>query len=539
MAVSTLLIQVPLPLTNRDKIEISVSWKTSIHNIIKKVLDEQIPGMSRNANAYSLCITPNNEILLPMLYLEDYKIPLAAQNCSLLLLPKNFGQVTILTLNYQIIEFFDFFQSLDAVINSVGRKLNISYTSDLSAKAVILGSKDYVSDTSQQMGSINMKMKNLPIQISFKREIPRSVFTSSSTIFKGTINDALSRDKFKDSIPFFISKIFEIVLNFKDTVGIYRLSGEFTTMEQIASKINETNDQEVLSNYLSQQKVHDLACVIKLYLRQLKEPLIPTFLDKEFRDILKIQDDAEKIHTLKKFVRYLPASHYNLLFALCKHLEEIAASPSNQMGIKNLAICFGPCILKVSQGASAIAETQSSQNVSQLILENWKYIFINTPLIFDNRKCETTQSIQADNGTVIPANSQVTITGKVENSDNEVYIKFNEITATTLASSLNLKVPPLKIIRKTPASTIILNHSMMKFLKPDDPAAISVPDAKSLITQRVEKLSLIENELNEIMSRISMNPKDIQSLNRFNELKTAFMDIISGHPSKHSIPSQI
>ena len=105
---------------------------------------------------------------------------------------------------------------------------------------------------------------------------------------------------------------------------------------------------------LNEMDVHSVASLLKQYLRELPECLIPYNRYQEYMNIaMKFQDTSksenklEQVGILRTAMADLPQNNYNVLKFLCKFLQEVAANTHvNKMTALNLATVFGPNIIR-------------------------------------------------------------------------------------------------------------------------------------------------------------------------------------------------
>ena len=63
----------------------------------------------------------------------------------------------------------------------------------------------------------------------------------------------------------------------------------------------------------------------------------------------QIEDPGTRLRTLRRLVRSLPEANYETLRYVCSHLCRVMElSESNKMDLKNLAIVFGPTLVRTS-----------------------------------------------------------------------------------------------------------------------------------------------------------------------------------------------
>ncbi|XP_057564832.1 rho GTPase-activating protein 45 isoform X2 [Hippopotamus amphibius kiboko] len=169
-----------------------------------------------------------------------------------------------------------------------------------------------------------------------------------------------------DGVPFIIKKcVFEIEQRALRTKGIYRVNGVKTRVEKLCQAFE--NGKELVE--LSQASPHDISNVLKLYLRQLPEPLISFRFYHELvglaKDSLKAEAEAKAASRgrldatekeavavamagrLRELLRDLPRENCATLRYLVRHLRRIVeVEQDNKMTPGNLGIVFGPTLLR-------------------------------------------------------------------------------------------------------------------------------------------------------------------------------------------------
>eukprot|EP00079_Xenopus_tropicalis_P028208 XP_012823009.1 PREDICTED: minor histocompatibility protein HA-1 isoform X3 [Xenopus tropicalis] len=168
-----------------------------------------------------------------------------------------------------------------------------------------------------------------------------------------------------DHIPFLIRKcVSEIEERALTMKGIYRVNGVKTRVEKLCQAFE--NGKELVE--LSQASPHDLSNVLKLYLRQLPEPLIPFRLYNGLMGLAKeslrgtetgkgsrLQDKGPNtepevlsmVVQLKELLQDLPVDNRTTLQYLVKHLCRVSEQEQlNKMSPSNLGIVFGPALMR-------------------------------------------------------------------------------------------------------------------------------------------------------------------------------------------------
>uniref|UniRef100_A0A667Z5G2 Rho GTPase activating protein 45 n=1 Tax=Myripristis murdjan TaxID=586833 RepID=A0A667Z5G2_9TELE len=158
-----------------------------------------------------------------------------------------------------------------------------------------------------------------------------------------------------DGIPFIITKcISEIERRALKMKGIYRVNGVKTRVEKLCQAFE--NGKELVE--LSQCSPHDISNVLKLYLRQLPEPIMPFRLYHSLmglaKESLHSEGDSPEgeevlvlVDKLKELLKELPKANIATLRYIIRHLRRIAElEQDNKMSPSNLGIVFGPSLMR-------------------------------------------------------------------------------------------------------------------------------------------------------------------------------------------------
>ncbi|XP_055967369.1 rho GTPase-activating protein 24 isoform X3 [Sorex fumeus] len=127
--------------------------------------------------------------------------------------------------------------------------------------------------------------------------------------------------------------------------GLFRLPGQ----ANLVKELQDAFDCGEKPAFDSNTDVHTVASLLKLYLRELPEPVIPYAKYEDFLSCAKLLSKEEEagVKDLAKQVKSLPVVNYNLLKYICRFLDEVQSySGVNKMSVQNLATVFGPNILR-------------------------------------------------------------------------------------------------------------------------------------------------------------------------------------------------
>ncbi|KAJ6658429.1 hypothetical protein lerEdw1_020133 [Lerista edwardsae] len=205
-----------------------------------------------------------------------------------------------------------------------------------------------------------------------------------------------------DGIPFIIKKCTsEIESRALNVKGIYRVNGAKSRVEKLCQAFENGKDLVELSELYP----HDISNVLKLYLRQLPEPLILFRLYTEFiglakesqnineeLDVKQMSPRSKKrqsvcielnriILKIKDLLKLLPAPNYNTLQFLVGHLLRVTEqSDENKMSASNLGIIFGPTLIRPRQtdatvSLSSLVDYPYQARVVELLITYYEKIF--------------------------------------------------------------------------------------------------------------------------------------------------------------------
>ncbi|CAM4957805.1 unnamed protein product [Rotaria socialis] len=148
-----------------------------------------------------------------------------------------------------------------------------------------------------------------------------------------------------------------------DTEGIYRIAGFSDTVEEIKLAFERDCDHVDLSQE-RYPDIHAITCVLKLYLRQLPIPLISFDVQTQ---LLELRPSSLCVTTIRSIIRRLPPAHFYTLKYLCEHLLKVSQhSMHNQMTMENLAIVFGPTIMR-SENPDPMVGLKNSKSIQRLL----------------------------------------------------------------------------------------------------------------------------------------------------------------------------
>ncbi|XP_048342913.1 rho GTPase-activating protein 15 [Sphaerodactylus townsendi] len=160
-----------------------------------------------------------------------------------------------------------------------------------------------------------------------------------------------------------------------DVDGIYRVSGNLATIQKLRFVVNQ---EEKLNLDDSQwEDIHVVTGALKMFFRELPEPLFPYCFFEQFVKAIKIQDRNDRVKTIKSLVDKLPRPNYDTMKILFGHLKQVAANERlNRMSPQSLGIVFGPTLLRPEKEIGAMEVHMVYQNqIVELMLREYTMIF--------------------------------------------------------------------------------------------------------------------------------------------------------------------
>uniref|UniRef100_A0A3Q2PPE1 Rho GTPase activating protein 9 n=1 Tax=Fundulus heteroclitus TaxID=8078 RepID=A0A3Q2PPE1_FUNHE len=178
-----------------------------------------------------------------------------------------------------------------------------------------------------------------------------------------------------------------------DTDGIYRVSGNLAVIQKLRFLVDHeralTTDGRFMfpADLVQEEKlnldesewedIHVVTGALKLFFRELPEPLVPYGFFTDIVETVKMTDHMDKVDRLKCLVLNMPPPNHDTLKFMCRHLRRVLErSNTNRMTTQNIGIVFGPTLMRpeCDNGNMAINMVYQNQAV-ELILSEFDHIF--------------------------------------------------------------------------------------------------------------------------------------------------------------------
>ncbi|XP_054870401.1 rho GTPase-activating protein 12-like isoform X9 [Amphiprion ocellaris] len=178
------------------------------------------------------------------------------------------------------------------------------------------------------------------------------------------------------TVPVFVKMCIDHVENNGLCVdGLYRVSGNLAVIQKLRFAIN--HDEKVNLADAKWEDIHVTTGALKMYFRELPEPLFTYSLFHDFVSAIKLPDHKQRVQSIKDLVRQLPKPNHDTMQALFKHLRKVIDyGEENRMTTQSIAIVFGPTLLRPETETWNMAVHMVYQNqIVELILLEYENIF--------------------------------------------------------------------------------------------------------------------------------------------------------------------
>ncbi|XP_056007968.1 rho GTPase-activating protein 15-like isoform X42 [Ostrea edulis] len=186
--------------------------------------------------------------------------------------------------------------------------------------------------------------------------------TKESLEQKGIIKDAvfgahlkLLCEREKGKIPKFVQKcVVAIEKKGLEHDGMYRISGNLAQIQKLRCQVDQDAELNIINEIQKDHynlddecwDVHVLTGSLKLFFRELKEPLFTFGVFDRFIPALSKEKNSDRLKAVRELVSTIPKYNYETLKFLLAHLcKVIEYSKENRMQVHSVAIVFGPTLI--------------------------------------------------------------------------------------------------------------------------------------------------------------------------------------------------
>ncbi|XP_073833064.1 rho GTPase activating protein at 19D isoform X2 [Musca autumnalis] len=165
-----------------------------------------------------------------------------------------------------------------------------------------------------------------------------------------------------------------------EVVGIYRIPGNKAAISELSDQVNKCDfSWDRCNTDVRWEDVNVVSSLLKLFIRSLPDALLPSSFYDQFIEADK-KVGMERLTELKMLLEALPRHSHETMKHLFRHLNRVSKHCDvNLMEPKNLAIIFGPSIIRTPNDALdvAVKDMKHQCRIVELLLTHYEYFFEN------------------------------------------------------------------------------------------------------------------------------------------------------------------
>lgn len=288
----------------------------------------------------------------------------------------------------------------------------------------------------------------------------KCVNTEPTKLFGVELNTVMARKReVNNRIPVMLQKCIAYLDKYGlDKEGIFRISGDALEIEAYKQAFDSNEDVE----FKAGTDVHVVSSLMKLYLRELPEPLL-TFdmydcfvvAHSQLRDFSPDKDTVTR--KMVELLVGLSSHHNNVLHVLTQFLARVEKfSEKNLMHLSNLATIFGPNLLRRPNGANerdVFKNVSVVTDITEMLISQHEDIFRQVEEKMNARRSRILPSISSNSSSSSPSPSSPSLSRS--SSALRLSLPSNAILAPIVLPSL-----PIHMTVSSPRHTHARHHSM-------------------------------------------------------------------------------
>uniref|UniRef100_A0A3Q3JDS9 Rho GTPase activating protein 21a n=1 Tax=Monopterus albus TaxID=43700 RepID=A0A3Q3JDS9_MONAL len=160
--------------------------------------------------------------------------------------------------------------------------------------------------------------------------------------------------------------------------GIYRVPGNNAAISNMQEELNNKGMSDIDIQDDKWRDLNVISSLLKSFFRKLPEPLFTNERYADFIEANRIEDSVERLKVLKRLLHELPDHHYETLKFLSAHLKTVAeSSEKNKMEPRNLAIVFGPTLVRTTEDnmTHMVTHMPDQYKIVETLIQNYDWFF--------------------------------------------------------------------------------------------------------------------------------------------------------------------
>ncbi|XP_047656653.1 rho GTPase-activating protein 23 isoform X4 [Tachysurus fulvidraco] len=158
--------------------------------------------------------------------------------------------------------------------------------------------------------------------------------------------------------------------------GIYRVPGNNAVVSCLQDQLNKGCDINTTEERW--QDLNVVSSLLKSFFRKLPEPLFTDDKYNDFIDANRLENPSDRLKTLKKLIHDLPDYYFHTLKFLIGHLKTVANhSEKNKMEPRNLALVFGPTLVRTSEDnmTDMVTHMPDRYKIIETLIQHYAWFF--------------------------------------------------------------------------------------------------------------------------------------------------------------------
>ncbi|KAL0130720.1 hypothetical protein PUN28_002385 [Cardiocondyla obscurior] len=249
---------------------------------------------------------------------------------------------------------------------------------------------------------------------------------------------------FSEYVPLIVEMCTSIVeARGLEVIGIYRVPGNTAAIAQLTDSVNRGFENINLQDP-RWSDVNVISSLLKSFFRQLPDSLLTADLYPMFIDADKIEDPQRRMTAIRKLIRDLPEHHFETLKYLMQHLKKIVEhSEINKMEAKNLAIVFGPTLVRASGSrdnmVTMVTDMSHQCRIVESLLNNVDWFFSEDDLD-DLSRLSVNLSLPTDSCEVEPPSNHSLLLNNIQKIEGMRDMASARDIVSSIISAANKKI---------------------------------------------------------------------------------------------------
>ncbi|XP_023691210.1 rho GTPase-activating protein 23 isoform X2 [Paramormyrops kingsleyae] len=158
--------------------------------------------------------------------------------------------------------------------------------------------------------------------------------------------------------------------------GVYRVPGNNAMVSTLQEQLNKGMDINPTEERW--QDLNVISSLLKSFFRNLPEPVFTNDKYNDFIDANRMENASERLKTMRKLIHDLPDYYFHTLKFLMGHLKTVADhSEKNKMEPRNLALVFGPTLVRTSEDnmTDMVTHMPDRYKIVETLIQHFEWFF--------------------------------------------------------------------------------------------------------------------------------------------------------------------